>query len=494
MRFTSWAEIVDTATKAERALKDAAEAGEPCVLGPLDHIPPAPNNWQTLAPTHHIRAEVLRFILLSEQGGGITEKGLMLGGAYISGRLSLTDCTIPHKLVLMGCRFQEPLQFDRSQFIKDLGLRSCAAPALSGNAMTVGGQLGCDGAKFLAKAGRALNLQRAKIDADLFLRGAKFHATADLSGIEIGGQLACEGAEFLARDAQALNLQSATIDLGLYLRKVKHISGPVDLHSASVTTLIDDPFSWPAQGQLILNGLTYNGIVGATDAKTRLDWLSRGDHWNGVFFPQPYKQLAKVLHDMGHEDDALKVRVALACKLRQEQRTALMVTPNGDLSVGVKSLWHDLGRLFLWIWHSVSLALTGHGFRSERSLFWLVLLWALAVYPAHKAWEEGSFAPNAPPVLVSAEWKTLAETADNPAAEWSNAVPGKDWETFNRYAYAADLVIPILNLGQTDAWAPSTERGPWGWHLWWLRWLLTALGWIVTALGAAALTGVIRRE
>jgi hypothetical protein len=30
--------------------------------------------------------------------------------------------------------------------------------------------------------------------------------------------------------------------------------------------------------------------------------------------------------------------------------------------------------------------------------------------------------------------------------------------------------------------------------MWWLSWVFTIVGWIVTALGAAAITGVIRRD
>ena len=37
-------------------------------------------------------------------------------------------------------------------------------------------------------------------------------------------------------------------------------------------------------------------------------------------------------------------------------------------------------------------------------------------------------------------------------------------------------------------------RKPWGWHLWWLRCGFIGCGWILTALGAAAITGIIRRD
>ncbi|MEL6683247.1 MAG: hypothetical protein AAFQ09_11495, partial [Pseudomonadota bacterium] len=97
------------------------------------------------------------------------------------------------------------------------------------------------------------------------------------------------------------------------------------------------------------------------------------------------------------------------------------------------------------------------------------------------------------------------ERITNPALVWSDKymlspegdpvlTPGRDYETFHAVAYAVDLVVPIVALGQEASWAPSTTRGPWGKVLWWVRWWLIALGWIVTAIGAAAVTGVIRRD
>jgi len=55
-------------------------------------------------------------------------------------------------------------------------------------------------------------------------------------------------------------------------------------------------------------------------------------------------------------------------------------------------------------------------------------------------------------------------------------------------------VIPIINLGQEDAWAPSTSRGPWGRGFHWAIPIIEVLGWVITALGAAAVTGVIRND
>ena len=163
-------------------------------------------------------------------------------------------------------------------------------------------------------------------------------------------------------------------------------------------------------------------------------------------------------------------------------------------------------------WDRLQWIVVGHGHAPFWSIGWLALLIALAVLPAHHAWEEGSFAPNASPIIVSDDWQLIQSSETNPAKVWAgdeeparwqpspfqdtwkSYAPGRDWETFSRYAYAADIVIPLINFGQTEAWAPSTTRGPWGWHMWWLRWVFTVLGWIVTALGAAAITGIIRRD
>jgi len=100
---------------------------------------------------------------------------------------------------------------------------------------------------------------------------------------------------------------------------------------------------------------------------------------------------------------------------------------------------------------------------------------------------------------VSKEWLALAgdgsKASTTPSKTWSKTgVTGKDYESFSSVAYAADLFIPLINFGQEDAWAPSTNRGNWGWHLWWFKWLVKASGWIVTAMGAAAITGFIRND
>jgi hypothetical protein len=140
--------------------------------------------------------------------------------------------------------------------------------------------------------------------------------------------------------------------------------------------------------------------------------------------------------------------------------------------------------------------LVGYGYHPFKFVGGLALLIIIGWVVAYQAYDKGDFVPNSDVILSTADWQALAEGGSaNPAREWA-AVTGKgrDYETFSSFAYAVDIVIPIVSIGQEAAWAPSTTRGPWGTALWWLRWLLTVLGWIVTAVGAAAITGIIRRD
>ncbi|WP_405107374.1 hypothetical protein L0Z65_10345 [Phaeobacter sp. BS52] len=504
-RFKSWDEIEKTIeggpTEAEWKLRAAVEAGKPCQCDPEGKTPSEPEDWSSLPTDRHIRADVLRFFLLGGcSDASVTEVGVLLKGAFISGQLSIIDCKISWNVLFHNCLFNHGIYATRCTALKNVSLNSCKLPFLEAPSLKVGGQLDFEGAEFQNKGGRALNLQNADIRKDVFLSSAKIFGEADLTSIKTRGNLHCTDAEFQNKHGKALTLQSADIEKEFFLRDQIAVQGVVDLSAAKCRDLVDDPDCWPDDTQdgenLILDGFTYRRIIGSTDARTRLNWLAKGDTWRGEFFPHPYKQLAKVLHDMGHEADATKVRVALGEKLRHHARKERIANAKHP----IQRLWAMATTPALWIWHSLSLLLTGHGFRPERSLIALVLLWGLATIPAHLAWEEGSFAPNSAVALQSESWAIYDADNNhpphpNPAKDWSlTSTIGRDWESFNRYAYAADLVVPIIDLGQTDAWAPSTERGWWGKQLWWLRWVFTLAGWIVTALGAAALTGIIRRE
>ena len=658
---------------AETKLIDACVAGEQCVLG--GDVPNEPSDART------IRADILRYVLLGGcDARRMDGRGVWLVGGYISGTLDLDFATIRGATRLQNCHFETQCDSEQTRFkLVDLngstlnGWRAqdakiegnvffrdiTASATINLNSATVGGQLACEGAKLMAKAGQALNAQGAKIEGHVLLHEIIASATIDLHSATIGGQLACENAKLTAKAGEALNAQgakieggvflnnitaSATIDLngatvggqlacvgsrittqdpyaliatdaqiagGVFLhpriqskkdkvktpfhatgelslngatiggfyaqqvnlvatasgqslsiggatvngpvrldgcsstgeillagsrisgrltcerikisndqghafngqamrvehsfvwKKVEHTSGGVSLNGAHVVELNDDPQNWPKAKELHLDGFTYDRIKGTVSTSpARMDWLNSGSFFENDFRPQPYSQYARFLRDTGHDEEARQV---LFERERLRRKSARMQRGEaGARFAGLLNLWAA-------IWDVLLRFVVGYGHYPFRSVSILAALIFFTIIPAHFAWEEGSFAPNAAPIAVSEAWIRFAQTDPHPAAvwagdrlpeaatdltlpEWKVIAPGRDWETFNRYAYSFDVVIPIIDFGQTEAWAPSTTRGGWGFHLWWLRWVLSVMGWIVTALGAAAITGIIRRD
>ena len=462
----TWAELqARELTPAEEQLIEACQKGEPYGLSDGE-LPPE----GTPAPSRHIHADVLRYLIL----GGcddckVDDIGVWVKGAHVTGTLDLKLNTTRGAIRMQNSRFEEHIDCEQSE-CKQLVLNGSDLQDLFGQTM--------------------------KVTGSVFLRNITTQATIDLNSATIGGQLACEKATFEVKNGHAFNAQSAKINGGLVWRGVTVTKGTLNFANAHTSVLCDDEGSWPSGWRVDLEGLTYDTIIGGPlDAKSRLAWLHNVSNWNGTFTPQPYTQLAKILRDMGHDNDARQVlekRDALLLKsYRKNLRKLSETTKNITVShLATKSLaaahWLFVDKLMG--------TLTGYGHQPFRSLRFLFLLIGLAAIQSHMAWTFGGFAPNSAVIQVSDDWKALSHK-ENAAEEWSaKTQAGRDWETFQAIAYATDLVIPIINIGQTDAWAPSTTRGAAGYHMWWLSWVFTIVGWIVTALGAAAITGVIRRD
>ncbi|WP_156025895.1 hypothetical protein [Sulfitobacter sp. 20_GPM-1509m] len=348
----------------------------------------------------------------------------------------------------------------------------------------IGGQLACTGGKFENAEGHALNAQDIEVKGSVFLDdGFAAKGAVTLTSAVIGGHLACDGGSFENAEGYALNAQDAEAN-SLIWRDVKNFAGIINLSGAHLQNLADDAASWNLVDEIFLDGLTYQTIHGPLDTEMRLKWLATARGHDGGFSPQPYEQLAWVLKRMGHAEQR---RVILVEKEKRQRKYERDTSAKGFL-----------GKRFAWLYFKDRMArhLVGYGYRPFSFVRALVLLIVTGWGVAHMAYEKGDFAPNSDVILSTSDWQALAEgDSANPARDWAAATgKGRDYETFHSLAYAVDVVIPIISIGQEAAWAPSTTRGPWGAALWWLRWILTGLGWIVTAVGAAAITGVIRRD
>lgn len=497
---------------------------------------------------------------------------LTLNGSKIDGKVSLSGSDIKGHLSCTQASLRNP----GASAFKAQGMKVASSVLLEGTTATgqisllgaqIGGQLVVIGAALHNPQGHALNVQSAQIRGDAFVRYLQADGEVSFMGAEINGVLDCSHAALRNPDGDALNAQRLVLREGFIWRRVADVAGAVDLTSAHVGDLWDDPESWALCEKLYLSGFIYDVLHGGINVPERLAWLKMGAVSQREFYPQPYEQLAKLLRETGHRSDARAIMVAKEKEQRKASRhrwrgeagwrqdlmdasevpdpmraeaianlqirrpndpdlaRLIMLYPadGTDLGVGAQTLayarqqfrgeqhWHNVR---VWWRNAGSLisdrifgVVVGYGHKPERSFYMLLTLVFIGWFLADNAWKDGDFAPTAGPILMSDSWQALATDARiaNPAAVWTGKymlapdgtptlTAGRDYETFNAVAYAVDLVVPIVSLGQEASWAPSTTRGPWGWWLWGARWWLIALGWIVTAIGAAAVTGVIRRD
>lgn len=368
-------------------------------------------------------------------------------------------------------------------------LKSLGAVSFSG--ARIGGFLSCEHAHFSDACGVALNAQNVRIDGNALLVDTQSVGEVSFSGGEIGGQLILHRANLGGGSGTALNGQRLVVRGSLFWYEMDKINGAVNLNAATLGDLVDDPQSWNLS-DLSFVGMTYDNLVDTFDLDFRKAWVRRGSQFGGQFHPQPYQQLAKFYRETGHRYEAREILVAKEIEQRKATRKAIR-----EGKARTESWLHPkvLSALnLLWDWATRLIA--GYGYKPWLSLWWLGGLVAVMMFCAQLTWKAGDFAPNSAVVLTSEDWKTIADgPSENPAADWTDALaPGKDYETFYSFAYALDVVVPVLELGQTDAWAPSPARGDWGYRLFYLQKIFIVAGWVVTAIAAAAISGMIRRD
>ena len=476
-----------------------------------------------------IRAELIRAALLRELSDvRLHSKGVRIKGATIAGRLDLQGADIDFDLSLSNTVLEKAPNFVNAR-IRSLSLDGSHCPGLNADHCVF------DGSVFLRagfKSTGEISLPGAIIVGDLQVCDAEirsqtgigiFAASSEIrrsvylgeypydnmnSGLKVDGAILFPSCE-ISRDfyisnislyvderslpaagnglqtPTALSLNRGKINGVLYFKHNQISRGIVNFAGLQARRLNDEPADEYENFSIRLDGFEYQGFSDEADTRltTRLDWLSRRP--NALeFTSQPYEHLASILLKIGHRNDALDVLFEREKLRHRANRDNIRKHRNGLWRLPILKLNDLLLRYMI-----------GYGYRPFLSLLWAILLISLLALLFQKTWDAGDFAPNSAPILVSADWVAATEKhSKNPAEFWSSkAQAGQDYETFHALAYSTDLLIPIVNLGQEDAWAPSTTRSAWGWHAWWIRWLAKIIGWVVTALGAAAVTGAIRR-
>ena len=349
---------------------------------------------------------------------------------------------------------------------------SCAGMSIVGGLALfdahVGGQFWLSGTTVRSGADghEAIHAPSLTVDGGLYARELVADGGLGLFGAKIGESLELHGSHLTSSDGHALRALGLTVERDLVFDNKTEITGTVelsdttvkgtltaggrfagdaivslrqarigvldltavhvqparlDLRAAAITTIRDAPDTWPQR--LDLDSLTYEVLDPATPVASRLAWLNRGDL---TYQPQPYEQLAAHYRRLGHDDDA---RTVLLARHRHRRRTRRLP-----------------GRL----WEHLEDLIVGYGYRPGRALAWLCGLIALVAT-----------------IFVFHQPRPL----------------GTNGPAFQPVAYALDLILPILDLGQERAFTPVGLTR-------WVAWAATLAGWL---LATTVIAGITRR-
>lgn len=498
-----------------------------------------------------VRASVVRGLLLAPPAAGTAQPPrLRLRGVTITGTLDLAETVVAGTLRLHDCRFEQAPCLDGAS-LGGLEMRGCRLPGLSAAGLTtgwkceisgcrvtgpidlygasIGGSLhlenshlagrgerrgeaalqllcatvggdiqagtglrvdGCTdlrdtsvrGTVVLKRAqlinpdGTALNAKRLHVGGDLNCRaGLAAEGTVDLRDAQVGGGVLFEqasitaahgpalrahgmavGAEFNCCDGFAahgrisissvtvrsrISFADAVIDVPastpaltcrrstafeLVLAPRESIKGVVDLSHTRLTLLRGGPDAWPDATRL--DGMVYDGLLPRLPAAQRLPLLARDPEG---FTPQPYEQLATAYRLHGHDSDARTVLLA-----EQRHRRTTLAWPGRTWS-----LLQDLT--------------VGYGYRPLRAVWWLCAI-VLSGILMFTRWPPQAVDPGKPP-------------------------------RFQAAIYTFDLVVPLVDFGQEEAFRPSGG-------LQWAAVVLVCLGWLLATTAAAGANRMLRRS
>jgi hypothetical protein len=362
----------------------------------------------------------------------------------------------------------------------------------------IDGNLECNRAKLDGKNGKALTVDRAVIKGNVNLSdGFTSIGEVRLPGVQIGGDLSCKGAKLDGKSGMALACDGMRVTGSFFFRGLASPVKGVRLSSAKVGRLVDDAASWGEK--LVLDGFVYEHLAGEapTDAATRLAWIKKQSCKfieKEDFRPQPWKQLQKVLHAMGHTEDARQVGIAFEDHLRAIGRIGQ--TP-ADWQTWRRTAYSHVAKAF----HFSFKWLIGYGYRPLRLGAWMVGVWLVCAFVYWSAALQGVMAPSNPLVFQNMpHYKSC-----KPNWYLCEALP-EEYTGFSPLAYSLDVLLPLVNLQQEQDWAAliPTPKGSWYQELfghWSFKhfvrlviWFEILFGWVASLLLVAVVSGLTKRS
>lgn len=434
----------------------------------------------------------------------------LFDGAHIQGGLAFPDCELPGLLaercriaqdlsLNAGCSIASEVRLQQARIAGDFNAtrlslvgNESSLPArrsLCADGMAVQGDLrisdGFDAAGEVRFAG-------VRVQGDFVASGARVHGPVDASGarrcalvldrIEIGGDLKldqgfaaagsvsakrariggdfeCSGAAFdRVGDAAwgegvSLVLDRARIRGTLRLARLEAPLLGASFAGTRAGALVDDAGTWGER--LVLDGFAYSrfGDGASLDSGFRLGWLERQlpAHLGDDFRMQPWQRVIEVLRRMGRGGSAGTLA------LRREQRLRRIGRIGSSMPAALRGVARSA--------HAAFGVLAGYGWRPQRLAGWTIAVW-----------------------LAASLLFGLAERAEALKPLAGGAAAG-----FHPLAYALDLLLPGIDLGEASRWAPVAGE-PWGDAAHLTGWGLRLFGALAAVLLLVSLAGWADRD
>ena len=363
---------------------------------------------------------------------------------------------------------------------------------------TIGSNLDCNTATFSNK-NHSLFAPRATIAGNVNL-GTECRVAGQISfqSARIGGDVTFRGGSFEGKPA--INLRNADIGGMLVWRDLAYVRGELNLSGANCLTLNMDKKAWEMPSEVRLDAFTYKGfseLPPGCDAQFWKDFLDRqpNKHLETRFRPNPYTQLANVLENMGHEQEALAIRIE---QRRLQARFTRKYEPVVDRFSAKFIRWLTV------FWNFLQGALVHYGYRPGRAMLYLIGVVVAGSLIYHLAARDGIMTPTHPLIFKEAgnlfpqkcteNWVYFPEDV-KPDCE--AGIPS-EYSEFNAIIYSLDTALPIVNLRMEADWSPRvvTTKGKRYWPGWWVRtweWVQISLGWLLSLIFVSAVGGIIRK-
>ena len=351
----------------------------------------------------------------------------------------------------------------------------------------IAGPIRLEGARMQRTGGDALDVSRSEVGNNVRIETADVKGTIQCWGSVLHGYLSVNGI-IRSPGRPMLVLRGTTVDQEVVLGSEKHTLGPGELrmdhvilggtlnaHNVDSLSRINlhgartrDLHLPMLDGQADLDGAEFDSLVinnqgeSATLLKTQIAFLAVQPYQ-----PSVYSRLAALADSEGNRGGATHLRVA-----SERHRWS-------DRGRG----WRRVGGILDWT--------TGFGFRPLR-----ILLGTFVMIVLSTAFLAGWSRPRQ--FLVHVDKAGVVHLAaarpkSNLLPEAVDAPCGADFPCFSAPAFVLDTFVPLVNLGQRDAWRPI-QRGRTGWLLQVGLWGMTLTGWGLATMLAAGFSRLSREK